>query len=136
MGCEGQCVSFGIIIWIISSSYRKWGGITVMTHPLPSDISFCLLRPLVSRQWRSATAHWRRSNCKHRPCHVFRLVERSRKWLEHKLVWNKTQTFCCILFGRPHGERPLDHCEPKRIILEWVLRKCEVAYGKNQFQKR
>jgi len=61
VGCEGQCVSFGITIWIISSSYRKWEGITVMTHPLPSDISFCLLRPLVSRQWRSATAHWRRS---------------------------------------------------------------------------
>jgi hypothetical protein len=59
VGCEGQCVSFGITIWIISSSYRKWEGITVMTHPLPSDISFCLLRPLVSRQWRSATVHWR-----------------------------------------------------------------------------
>jgi hypothetical protein len=91
VGCEGQCVSFGITIWIISSSYRKWEGITVMTHPLPSDISFCLLRPLVSRQWRSATLHWRRSNFKHRLYHVFRLVERSRKWLEHRLVWDKTQ---------------------------------------------
>jgi len=64
-----------------------------MTHPLPSDISFCLLGPLVSRQWRSATAHWRRSNCIHPPYHVFRLAERSRKWLEHKLVWDKTQMF-------------------------------------------
>jgi hypothetical protein len=99
VGCEGQCVSFGITIWIMSSSYRKWEGITVMTHPLPSDISFCLLRPLVSRQWR--TVHWRRSNFKHRTYHVFRLAERSRKWLERELVWDNTQTFVMFWLEGP-----------------------------------
>ena len=41
MRCKGQNISLGITFRIISCSYSKWRGITAMTHPLPSDMSFC-----------------------------------------------------------------------------------------------